>query len=98
MDIAYVTVADLASKQGAVDHVIGISQDLAELGNTVHLIAGTGSRDFSPTSATNLIYHLAPIAGWSPPKAVAKVAQHALNVIKRENVDVVCLRTFGMVP
>ena len=94
MDIAYVTVVDLTSKQGAVDHIIGISQGLAELGNTVHLIAGTSSCEFSPTSTTNLVYHLAPIAGLSPPKAVAKVAQHALNVIKQKVVDVVYLRTF----
>jgi len=94
MDIAYVTVVDLASKQGSVDHIIGISRGLAELGNVVHLIAGLGSGDFSLTSATNLIYHLAPIAGLSPPKAVAKVAQHALNVIKQKDIDIVYLRTF----
>lgn len=94
MDIAYVTVVDLASKQGSVDHIIGISQGLAELGNTVHLIAGKSSRDFNLPSATNLIYHPAPIAGLSPPKAVARVAQHALNVVKKENVDIVYLRTF----
>jgi glycosyltransferase involved in cell wall biosynthesis len=94
MDIAYVTVVDLASKSGAVDHVIGISQGLAELGNTVHLIAATSSRDFSPISTTNLIYHPVPIAGFSPPRAVAKVAQHALNVIKKRDVDIVYLRTF----
>jgi glycosyltransferase involved in cell wall biosynthesis len=96
MDIAYVTVADLASKQGSIDHIIGISQGLAELGNTVHLIAGTRSRDFSPTSAVNLVYHLAPIAGLSPPKALAKVTQHALNGIKQRDVDIVYLRTFPM--
>ena len=94
MDIAYVTVADLTSKQGAVEHIIRVSQGLAELGNVVHLIAGTSSRDFSPTSATNLVCHPAPIAGVSPPKAVAKVAQHALNVVKQKDVDIVYLRTF----
>ncbi len=94
MDIAYVTVVDLASKSGAVDHVIGISQGLAEMGNTVHLIAGTSSRDFSLTSATNLIYHPVLIAGLPPHKAVGKVAQHALNVIKQKDVDIVHLRIF----
>lgn len=93
MDIAYVTVADLASKSGAVDHVLGISQGLAELGNTVHLIAGASSRDFSSTS-TNLIHHSVPIAGLSPPKAVAKVAKHALNVIQQRDIEIVYLRTF----
>jgi glycosyltransferase involved in cell wall biosynthesis len=96
MDIAYVTVADLTSKQGAVEHIIGVSQGLAELGNLVHLIAGTSSRDFVPTFSPNLIYHLAPIAGFSPPKAVAVLARHALGVIRQKDVDIVYLRTFPM--
>ena len=96
MNIAYVTVTDLASKQGAVDHIIGISQGLAELGSTVHLIAGISTRDFSPTSAANLVFHLAPIAGLSPPRALVKVAQHALNVIKQRDVDIVYLRPFPL--
>jgi len=93
MDIAYVTVAGLASKSGDLDHVLGISQGLAELGNTVHLIAGASSRDFSSTS-TNLIYHSVPIAGLSPPQAAAKLAKHALNVIQQKDIEIVYLRTF----
>lgn len=94
MKIAYISLVDLASRSGAVDHVVGIARGLADLGHEVHLLAPAADQAAARVRAAGLVLHV--VGGRSVPGRMASMARTAREVLRREAFDLVYLRVFPL--
>lgn len=94
MRILYATITDLASKSGAVEHVLGISQGLADQGHEVHLVTGDSGDGEGYACSPHLSLHVVQTKGMSAIRAAMLVSRRAVAIAERIRPHVVYLRSF----
>ena len=100
MNIIYVTVVDLATHNGTVDHVLGICKALAKIGHYVRLIAPiSNNSEFSNYyNKQNIHYDLMLSKDLSLFKTYRNLSRFTIKLLRdlKKNPDIVYLRNYPM--